>query len=34
MSNPINLIKEEIAILQEQLEIDIKKVSLLQQEIK
>ena len=34
MSNPINLIKEEIATLQEQLEIDIKKVSLLQQEIK
>ena len=34
MSNPVNLIKEEIATLQEQLEIDIKKVSLLQQEIK
>ena len=34
MSNPINLIKEEIATIQEQLEIDVKKVSLLQQEIK
>ena len=34
MSNPVNLIKEEIKTLQEQLDIDIKKVSLLQQEIK
>ena len=34
MTNPEDLIKEEIATLQEQLEIDIKKVSLLQQEIK
>ena len=34
MTNPIDLIKEEIATTQEQLEIDIKKVSLLQQEIK
>ena len=34
MSNPVDLIKEEIATLQEQLEIDVKKVSLLQQEIK
>ena len=33
MTNPIDLIKEEIATTQEQLEIDIKKVSLLQQEI-
>ena len=34
MTNPIDFIKEEIATTQEQLEIDIKKVSLLQQEIK
>ena len=34
MSNPNNLIKGEIKKLEEQLEIDIKKVSLLQQEIK
>ena len=34
MSNPNDLIKAEIKALQEQLEIDIKKVSLLQQEIK
>ena len=34
MTNPADLIKEEIATTQEQLEIDIKKVSLLQQEIK
>jgi len=34
MSNPIDLINEEIATTKEQLEIDIKKVSLLQQEIK
>ena len=34
MTNPVNLIKEEISTLQEQLDIDIKKVSLLQQEIK
>ena len=34
MTNPIDLIKEEIATIQEQLEIDVKKVSLLQQEIK
>ena len=34
MTNPTDLIKEEIKALQEQLEIDIKKVSLLQQEIK
>jgi len=33
MSNPNDLIKAEIEALQEQLEIDIKKVSLLQQEI-
>jgi len=33
MSNPNDLIKAEIKALQEQLEIDIKKVSLLQQEI-
>ena len=34
MTNPIDLIKEEIATIQERLEIDVKKVSLLQQEIK
>ena len=34
MSNPNDLIKGEIKKLEEQLEIDIKKVSLLQQEIK
>ncbi len=34
MSNPINLLKEEISTIEQQLEIDIKKVSLLQQEIK
>ena len=34
MTNPIDLIEKEISTLQEQLDIDIKKVSLLQQEIK
>ena len=34
MANPIDLIKTEIKAIQEQLDIDIKKVSLLQQEIK
>ena len=34
MPNPNDLIKAEIAQIKEQLEIDIKKVSLLQQEIK
>ena len=34
MSNPNDLIKSEIEKLKEQFEIDIKKVSLLQQEIK
>ena len=34
MTNPEDLIKEEIAALEEQLKIDVKKVSLLQQEIK
>ena len=34
MTNPVDLIKEEIATIKEQLDIDIKKVSLLQQEIK
>ena len=34
MTNPVDLIKEEIKTLQEQLDIDIKKVSLLQHEIK
>ena len=34
MSNPIDLLKEEISTIEQQLEIDIKKVSLLQQEIK
>ena len=34
MSNPIDLLKEEISAIEQQLEIDVKKVSLLQQEIK
>jgi|TARA_R100000455_G_scaffold26826_1_gene15699 chromosome segregation ATPase len=34
MTNPVDLIDEEIKTAQEQLDIDIKKVSLLQQEIK
>ena len=34
MTNPVDLIDEEIKTSQEQLDIDIKKVSLLQQEIK
>ena len=34
MTNPIDLIKEDITAAKEQLDIDIKKVSLLQQEIK
>ena len=34
MTNPIDLIKEDIAVAKEQLDIDVKKVSLLQQEIK
>ena len=34
MTNPVDLINEEIKTAQEQLDIDIKKVSLLQQEIK
>ena len=34
MTNPIDLIKEEIETIKDQLDIDIKKVSLLQQEIK
>ena len=34
MTNPVDLIKEEIATIKDQLDIDIKKVSLLQQEIK
>ena len=34
MSNPIDLLKEEISTIEQQLEIDIKKVSLLHQEIK
>ena len=34
MTNPIDLIETEIQTIQEQLDIDIKKVSLLQQEIK
>ena len=33
MTNPVDLIKEEIKIIKDQLEIDLKKVSLLQQEI-
>lgn len=34
MTNPVDLIKEEIETIKDQLDIDIKKVSLLQQEIK
>ena len=34
MTNPVDLIDEEIKSTEAQLEIDIKKVSLLQQEIK
>tara|TARA_Y100000401_G_scaffold94155_1_gene80616 strand:- start:676 stop:933 length:258 start_codon:yes stop_codon:yes gene_type:complete len=34
MTNPVDLIKEDIANAKEQLDIDLKKVSLLQQEIK
>ena len=34
MTNPVDLIKEDIATAKEQLDIDIKKVSWLQQEIK
>ena len=34
MTNPVDLIKEDIAAAKEQLDIDVKKVSLLQQEIK
>ena len=34
MSDSIKLLKEEISKIEQQLEIDIKKVSLLQQEIK
>lgn len=34
MTNPVDLIKEDIASAKEQLDIDVKKVSLLQQEIK
>ena len=34
MTNPIDLIKEDIAAAKEQLDIDVKKISLLQQEIK
>ena len=34
MTNPVDLIDEEIKTSQEQLDIDIQKVSLLQQEIK
>ena len=34
MSNPIDLLKKEISTIEQQLEIDVKKVSLLQQEIK
>ena len=34
MTNPVDLIDEEITSIEEQLEIDIKKVSLLQHEIK
>jgi len=34
MTNPVDLIKEDIATAKEQLDIDVKKVSLLQQEIK
>ena len=34
MTNPVDLIKEEIETIKDQLDIDIKKVSLLQEEIK
>ena len=34
MTNHVDLIKEDIATAKEQLDIDVKKVSLLQQEIK
>ena len=34
MNNPIDLLKAEISTIEQQLEIDVKKVSLLQQEIK
>jgi len=34
MTNPVDLIKEDIATAKEQYDIDVKKVSLLQQEIK
>ena len=34
MTNPIDLIEEDIATAKGQLDIDVKKVSLLQQEIK
>ncbi len=34
MTNPVDLINEEIKTAQEQLDIDVQKVSLLQQEIK
>ena len=34
MTNPTDLIKQDIADAKEQLDIDVKKVSLLQQEIK
>ena len=34
MKNTVDLIKEDIAAAKEQLDIDVKKVSLLQQEIK
>ena len=34
MSNPIDLLKAEISTIEQQLEIDVKKVSLLQQGIK
>ena len=34
MSDSIKLLKEEISKIEQQLEIDVKKVSLLQQEIK
>tara|TARA_R100000664_G_C2698910_1_gene100022 strand:- start:89 stop:346 length:258 start_codon:yes stop_codon:yes gene_type:complete len=34
MTNPIDFIKEDIISAKEQLDIDVKKVSLLQQEIK
>ena len=34
MSDSIKLLKDEISTIEQQLEIDVKKVSLLQQEIK